>query len=54
VRDGETRWQADSGQYLLGLDVTVEDGVLQMVEHKAAEPVAATPRKSCATGLPKA
>jgi tetratricopeptide (TPR) repeat protein len=37
VRDGETRWQADSGQYLLGLDVTLEDGVLQMVEHKAPE-----------------
>jgi tetratricopeptide (TPR) repeat protein len=43
VRDGETRWQADSGQYLLGLDVTLEDGVLQMVEHKAAEPVAPIP-----------
>jgi tetratricopeptide (TPR) repeat protein len=43
VRDGETRWQADSGQYLLGLDVTLEDGVLQMVEHKAAEPVAPMP-----------
>src|ERR1700739_3963763 len=43
VRDGETRWQADSGQYLLGLDVTLEDGVLQMVEHKAAEPAAAIP-----------
>jgi tetratricopeptide (TPR) repeat protein len=43
VRDGETRWQADSGQYLLGLDVTLEDGVLQMVEHKAAEPLAPLP-----------
>ena len=42
VRDGETRWQADSGQYLLGLDVTLEDGVLQVVEHPA-EPAAATP-----------
>ncbi len=41
VRDGETRWQADSGQYLLGLDVTLEDGVLQVVEHKAPEPAAA-------------
>jgi tetratricopeptide (TPR) repeat protein len=40
VRDGETRWQADSGQYLLGLDVTLEDGVLQVVEHRA-EPAAA-------------
>jgi tetratricopeptide (TPR) repeat protein len=32
VRDGKTRWQADNGQYLLGLDVTLENGVLQMVE----------------------
>ncbi len=36
VRDGEARWQADSGQYLLGLDVTLENGVLQVVEHPAA------------------
>lgn len=41
VRDGEARWQADSGQYLLGLDVTLEDGMLQVVEHKAPEPPAA-------------
>ncbi len=41
VRDGETRWQADSGQYLLGLDVTLEDGVLQVVERQAPESVAA-------------
>ena len=32
VRDGKTRWQADNGQYLLGLDVIVENGILQMVE----------------------
>jgi tetratricopeptide (TPR) repeat protein len=36
VRDGESRWQADSGQYVLGLDITLDDGVLQMVEHPAA------------------
>jgi len=36
VRDGQARWQADSGQYLLGLDVTLADGVLQVVEHPAA------------------
>ena len=36
VRDGEKRWQADSGQYLLGLDVTLENGLLQVVEPKAA------------------
>jgi len=43
VRDGEARWQADSGQYLLGLDVTLEDGMLQVVEHKAPAPPAAVP-----------
>ena len=43
VRDGEKRWQADSGQYLLGLDVTLENGLLQVVEHKAATVPAATP-----------
>jgi tetratricopeptide (TPR) repeat protein len=32
VRDGGLRWQADDGQYLLGLDVTMHDGVLHMVE----------------------
>lgn len=43
VRDGEARWQADSGQYLLGLDVTLEDGVLQVVEHKSLAAPAAQP-----------
>lgn len=43
VRDGEARWQVDSGQYLLGLDVSLQDGVLRVVEHKqAAAPVPAT------------
>ncbi len=32
VRDGGKRWQADDGQYLLGLDVSLHDGVLHMVE----------------------
>lgn len=32
VRDGASRWQADNGQYLLGLDVSVENGVLRVVE----------------------
>jgi tetratricopeptide (TPR) repeat protein len=33
VRDGESHRQVDSGQYLLGLDVSLENGVLQVVEH---------------------
>jgi tetratricopeptide (TPR) repeat protein len=41
VRDGEMRWQADSGQYLLGLDVTLENGALQVIEHRAASQAAA-------------
>ena len=32
VRDGNSQYQVDSGQYVLGLDVTVEDGVLRVVE----------------------
>jgi tetratricopeptide (TPR) repeat protein len=38
VRDGVNRWQADDGQYLLGLDVTLQDGALRVVDHR--EPVA--------------
>lgn len=34
VRDGKAHWQADDGQYLLGLDVSVEGGVLRVIEHK--------------------
>ncbi|HXY76903.1 MAG TPA: tetratricopeptide repeat protein [Steroidobacteraceae bacterium] len=43
VRDGDMRWQADSGQYLLGLDVTLQDGVLQVVEHKPPAPEPSAP-----------
>jgi len=41
VRDGESRRQVDSGQYLLGLDLTLQDGVLQVVEHRHEPPAAA-------------
>ncbi|HTC16179.1 MAG TPA: tetratricopeptide repeat protein [Steroidobacteraceae bacterium] len=34
VRDGDSHRQVDSGQYLLGLDVSVSNGVLQVVEHR--------------------
>lgn len=36
VRDGEKRWQADSGQYLLALDMILQDGVLQLAERESA------------------
>jgi DNA-binding transcriptional MerR regulator len=34
VRDGNSQYQVDSGQYVLGLEVTVEDGVLRVVERE--------------------
>jgi tetratricopeptide (TPR) repeat protein len=43
VRDGDARWQADSGQYLLGLDVSLQNGVLHVVEHKQATPAGSAP-----------
>ena len=36
VREGANHWQADDGQYLLGLDVSVQNGILQMIEHRQA------------------
>lgn len=44
VRDGETRRQVESGQYLLGLDVSEENGVLQVVEHAQAPAQLPPPR----------
>lgn len=34
VRDGKNHFQVDDGQYVLGLDVSVENGVLRVVDHK--------------------
>lgn len=36
VREGANHWQADDGQYLLGFEVSVQNGILQMIEHKQA------------------
>lgn len=46
VRDGNSQYQVDSGQYVLGLDVSVEDGVLRVVEKEFGTQgdVAAPPR----------
>jgi tetratricopeptide (TPR) repeat protein len=41
VREGDARWQAEGGQYVLGLDVTLENGVLHVVDRRpepAVEP----------------
>jgi tetratricopeptide (TPR) repeat protein len=32
VRDGKAHWQVDDGQYVLGLDVSVQGGVLRVIE----------------------
>jgi tetratricopeptide (TPR) repeat protein len=42
VREGESQRQVESGQYLLGLDVSLQNGVLRVVEHKQ-EPAAQAP-----------
>jgi tetratricopeptide (TPR) repeat protein len=34
VRDGQSHWQVDDGQYLLGLDVSVDGGVLRVIDRK--------------------
>jgi tetratricopeptide (TPR) repeat protein len=47
VREGDTHRQVDSGQYLLGLDVSVENGVLRVVEHREQAP---TPPATAARG----
>jgi len=43
VRDGLNHFQVDDGQYVLGLDVSVENGVLRVVEHKEEAPPGVAP-----------
>ncbi len=38
VREGRNHFQIDDGQYVLGLDVEVENGVLRVVERKEPAP----------------
>jgi tetratricopeptide (TPR) repeat protein len=42
VRDGKAHWQVDDGQYLLGLDVTIEGGVLRVIERSEEPPAVST------------
>ncbi|MGH8289396.1 MAG: tetratricopeptide repeat protein [Steroidobacteraceae bacterium] len=48
VREGANHWQADDGQYLLGLDVSVQNGALQVIEHRPRRRV--TPADTEAAG----
>jgi tetratricopeptide (TPR) repeat protein len=41
VREGRNHFQVDNGQYVLGLDVEVENGVLRVVERKEPAPAKA-------------
>lgn len=43
VRDGKNHFQVDDGQYVLGLDVSVENGVIRVVEHKEKASAEAPP-----------
>jgi len=43
VRDGDAQRQVDDGQYLLGLDVSMENGVLRVVEHREQAPATPSP-----------
>lgn len=40
VREGANHWQADDGQYLLGFEVSVQNGILRMIEHRQAREAA--------------
>src|SRR5690349_3216782 len=46
VRDGTAHWQTDDGQYVLGLDVSVEGGVLRVIEHTEAEETQPAPKET--------
>jgi hypothetical protein len=48
VREGKNRWQVDDGQYLLELDVTMDDGVLRVVDRTIA-----TARKAAHASAPQ-
>src|SRR6202140_1523761 len=36
IREGQTEWDSDSGQYLLALDVVVTNGTLHIIERSSA------------------
>lgn len=44
VREGANHWQADDGQYLLGFEVSVQNGSLRMIEHKEGRAPASNKR----------
>jgi tetratricopeptide (TPR) repeat protein len=51
VREGASRWQAESGQYLLGFDSDPEDGSLNVIERKEAVEAASSAQEWFAKGV---
>ncbi|MDO9009846.1 MAG: tetratricopeptide repeat protein, partial [Thiobacillus sp.] len=37
VQEGDARWQADSGQYLLAFEVGMSDGILSLIDRRESE-----------------
>ena len=50
VREGANHWQADDGQYLLGLDVSIQGGTLRVMEHRQGKAAAAPAAGADASG----
>lgn len=46
VREGVNHYQADDGQYLLGLDVSIQGGTLRVMEHRQGRAAAAPGAKT--------
>jgi tetratricopeptide (TPR) repeat protein len=50
VREGSNHWQADDGQYVLGFEVSVQNGILRMIERQQARDADSAGGGSAAAG----
>ncbi len=50
VREGKSRWQVDDGQYVLGLDVSVDEGELHVVEVPAPDAIVTSASHAASSG----
>ena len=53
VADGRAKWQADSGQYVLALDVSVADGELRVLARDEPPPRGRMPKTGSAAARPR-
>ena len=51
VREGSSRWRADSGQYVLDFEGNPAEGSLSVIEHPPAEPMPGSAREWFEQGL---